>query len=241
MGDNDQVPGTGEGVGENPTPDAPEQSGVAQPATPVQNPPADVEKKLKAEYEEKLTRYQTDLNQMKSSLQRREAQVNADWQKRYDGLQNQMHEVRMSKMTEEEREAYEAQLQNEEMRTLQQQLAELQTERQTMAQSMEAMSFFLQQGVPAKALVLNEGYDMLVRSGWDNITNELNTLRQSRVNPQPQPKPEPLPQAPSVITDKATPASGTTWAALRQRYGSDEAIYRAVEEGRLPPSVIPTG
>lgn len=237
MGENDlnnQVPGTEGGVPQG-TPEP--AKGVSAPTeTPAQpsNPPVDVEK-LTAKYE-------SDLRSMKSSLQRREAQVNAEWQNRYEELQNQFHEVRMQGMTDEQRKQYESQLQSEEMRNLQSQLEELQTERQSMAQILDGMSFFLQQGVPAEKLVLNEGYDTLVRSGWDFITGELNRLRQSASNPQPQKpvEPAPLRQAPGVITDKGTPGSGTTWAALRAQFGSEEAVYRAVEEGRLSPTIIPT-
>jgi hypothetical protein len=220
----------------------PSDSGVSQqPAQPQVETPAP-QSPAAVDVEKLIAKYEQDIRQMKSSLQKREAQVNAEWQQRYNELQRQMHEVRMSRMTDEERKAYEAQLQSEEMRTLQEQLDALQNERNQFAQMMDGMAFFLQQGVPADKLVLNEGYDALVRSGWEYITTELNRLRQSASNPQPQPKPEPAPlkPAPSVVTDKGTPGTGTTWAALRAQYGSDEAVYRAVEEGRLPPTIIPT-
>ncbi len=239
MGENDLVPGSGDGVPQG-TPN-PSDKGVATQATPSAAQPVDANK-LRADYESKLATYQRDLNQMKSSLQRQTAQVNAEWQSRYEELQNQMHETRMASMTAEDREKYEAQLQGEEMQNLQNQLVTLQNERQTMAQMLDGMSFFIQQGVPAEKLVLNEGYDNLVRSGWDFITGELNRLRQAPANPQPQSnEPVPLKQAPDVVTDKGTPGSGSTWAALRQQFGSEEAVYRAVEEGRLDPSIIPTG
>jgi uncharacterized membrane protein YccC len=210
------------------------QEGVTQNVTPIQQPTVDVEA-IKAKYE-------NDLNQLKSSLQRREAQVNADWQKRYGELQKQIHETRMSSMTDEERARYERQLESEEMQNLQNRLSELENEKQQLAAAVNAQSFFIQQGVPADKLNLSEGYDAVVSAGWGYLTGELAQLRAAKANPQPQApiEPAPLKQAPGVVTDKGTPGSGTTWAALRATFGTDEAIYRAVEEGRLDPSIIPT-
>jgi hypothetical protein len=201
--------------------------------TPAQ-PPVDVDA-IRAKYEQ-------DINNLKSSLQRRESQVSAEWQDRYTKLQKEMHEVRMSTMTEEDRKRYEAQLQTEEYQSLQSRLAELENERQTSTATFEAYQFFLSQGVPPTAMNLTEGYEGVTRAGWGYITDELSRLRQVATNPQPQPKPEPAPlkDAPGVVTDKGIPATGTTWAALVAKYGSRETVYRAVEEGRLPASIIPT-
>jgi Skp family chaperone for outer membrane proteins len=237
-----EVPGSVQegGVSANETP---AQGGVAAaPVTPNAQPPVDVEV-IRAEYEQKLQRYEKDINAMKSSLQRREAQVEQEWRKRYNDLQSQLHQVRMQGMTEEERERYERQLESEEFQSLQSRLAELENEKAQQVATVNAFSFFINQGVPADKLNLSEGYDAVVSSGWQYLTEELARLRQAAANPQPQPakvEPAPLKEAPKVVNDKGIPATGTTWAALRATYGSDEAVYRAVEEGRLSPSVIPT-
>lgn len=235
MTDLDQVPGSNmEGV--SAPAETPAQGGVTEQVTPVaQQPAVDVEQ-IKAKYEK-------DINSLKSTLQKQTSQVNKEWQDRYNNLQRQMHETRMQTMTAEDREKYERQLQGEEFQNLQSRLAELENERAQQASTVNAFSFFLTQGVPADKLNLAEGYDAVVNAGWQYLTEELAQLRQARSNPQPQKpiEPAPLKQAPNVITDKGTPASGTTWGALRAKYGTDEAIYRAVEEGRLDPSIIPTG
>jgi hypothetical protein len=237
MNENDgltEVQGSEGGVAASATPNAPESGVVAQSTTPAPSSnPVDVEA-IRAKYEK-------DINALKSSLQRREAQVEQEWRKRYSDLQGQLHQVRMQGMTEEERERYERQLESEEFQNLQSRLAELENEKAQQVATVNAFSFFIQQGVPADRLNLSEGYDAVVQNGWQYLTEELARLRQVAANPQPPAKPEPAPlkPAPSVVTDKGTPASGTTWAALRAQYGSDEAVYRAVEEGRLPASVIP--
>jgi len=228
-----QVPGAGSGVTETPVTPTPASEVAVTPAT-ITPPQVDVEA-LKVKYER-------DINQLKSSLQRQTAQVSKEWQDRYNGLQNQMHQARMSTMTGAEREKYERQLESEEMQSLQTRLAEIENEKSAMASTVSAFSFFIQQGVPAEKLNLTDGYDQVVSAGWQHLTDELSQLRSAKSNPQPQQpvQPAPLPQAPEVVTDKGIPASGTTWAALRAIYGTDEAVYRAVEEGRLDPSIIPT-
>lgn len=233
-----QVPGSEGGVSPAETPNASESGVVAQqqPTTPAPSSnPVDVDA-LKAKYEK-------DINAIKSTLQKQTAQVEKEWQSRYTDLQRQVHEARMATMTDEDRARYERQLESEEYQSLQSRLAELEQEKAQQAATVNAFSFFTSQGVPADKLNLAEGYDAVVSTGWQYLTEELARLRQAAANPQP-PKPvepAPLKDAPPVVTDKGMPASGTTWAALRAQYGSDEAVYRAVEEGRLPSSVIPTG
>ena len=235
MGDLNQVPGSStEGVSAQPVETPVQEVRVTEQVTPAPKPDVDVEL-LK-------TKYEKDINQMKSTLQRQTAQVNKEWQTRYDGLQKQMHETRMQSMTEEERGRYERQLESEEIQSLQARLAEIENEKSMMNSTVSAFSFFIQQGVPADKLNLADGYDTVVNAGWEHLTSELAALRQAKANPQPQQPAEPtqLKQAPGVVTDKGTPATGTTWAALRAQFGNDELIYRAVEEGRLDPSIIPT-
>ena len=227
-----QVPGSEGGVSTPETPVTPVSEVTATPVTVTPNP-VDVDA-LKAKYEQ-------DINNLKSTLQRREAQVTKEWQTRYNDLQRQVHESRMASMNEEDRAKYERQLENEEFQSLQSRLAELEQEKAQQAATVNAFGFFTSQGVPADKLNLAEGYDALVNAGWGYLTQELSRLREAAANPQPQKpvEPAPLKQAPDVITDKGTPASGSTWTMLRQQFGSDENIYRAIEEGRLSPSVLP--
>lgn len=239
MTDETRVPGSEGGVSQVETPVAPDSGVAAKPeaqaVTPAQSPnPVDVEA-LRARYEQ-------DINKLKSTLQRQTAQVEKEWQSRYTDLQRQLQETRMATMTDEERARYERQLESEEFQSLQSRLAELENERALQAQTVNAYQFFVAQGVPADKLNLAEGYDAVAQAGWQYLTEELSRLRQATANPpQPvSPEPEPLPEAPRVVNDKGTPTTGTTWAALRSQGWSDEAIYRAVESGRLPASVIPT-
>jgi hypothetical protein len=209
---------------------------VAAQATPAQ-PQVDVET-LRQEYDLKLQAAQTDLNKLKSSLQKREADITKEYQQRQQLMEKQLHEARIANMDETQRKQYEANMQTEEYQNLQKQLKETEQKNQETAEVLNAMQFFLQKGVPADRLILNQGYNALTTSGWEYIEEEMTRLRQQVSNPKLQ-KPD-RKTAPPVVTDKASPSKGTTWKELRAKYGSEEAVYQAIESGSLDPSILPS-
>lgn len=214
-------------------------TGVDTQPTPGQQPPADVER-IKAEYEARLQVSQRDLNNLKSSLQRQQAQQNAEWQKRYEELQKQFKEVRLNGMDETQRKQYEAQMLSEEIQTLQTQLQEANSKTQEIAAIADAKDFFLLKGVPLDRLVLNQGYDALVTSGWDYVTELLDRYQKGT----PKDKPPALPEAPPVVTDKSEPVGGVTWGELVKKYGSEERVFQLADQGyidlnnvKMPPII----
>jgi hypothetical protein len=212
-----------------------QDGGVAEPATPAQ-PASDVEK-LRQEYDLKLQTAQADLNKLKSSLQKREADITREYQQRQQQMEKELQNARLASMDEAGREKYLAELKSEEYTTLQKQLQEAQAKSSEAAEILNAMQFFTAQSVPADQLVVNQGYNALVESGWAYINAELKRLREAATNPTS--KPPARKQAPDVITDKAAPSKGTTWKELRAKYGSEEAVYQAIENGTLDPSILP--
>lgn len=230
----DQVTGDGAGV-PNGTPNT--SAEVVSKETPSQTPAVDVDA-IRADYEAKMAKLSQDVNNIKSTFQRREAQIQSDSQRQIAELKREMQQSRMSQMTDDDREAYEASLISEELTTLR---SELETERMgraQMQQMLDATKFFMERGVPMEKLTTNEGYEALTVSGWKVIDEELTRLRAIASNP-PKKELEPLKEAPKVVTDKSIPAGGTTWGALIAQFGSREAVYRAVEEQKLHPSIIP--
>jgi hypothetical protein len=234
--DPNQVQGPDGGVPAEGTP-APSEVEVPAEGTPAQLAQPDVEK-VRAEYEQKVAQMQQDLNNMKSSLQKREYQQSQQYQQQVSDLQKQLREVRMQGMDETQRKAYEVQLQAEEYQTLQQRLEEQERKNQEFEQMLGAQDFFIKKGVPADKLILNQGYETLVQSGWDWVSERLAQLQQQVTSPTKQ-EPAPLKTAPGVVTDKGLPASGSTWTELRKLYGSDENVYRLIEQGTLSPSILP--
>ena len=133
----------------------------------------------------------------------------------------------MSNMDEGQRKQYETQLQTEEYQNLQTQLQELNQKNHELSVSFEAQNFFLQNGVPANQLVLNQGYDVMVNSGWQYLLGEINRLKTTSTQ---QTQTKPRKSAPNVVTDKASAGAGqpcarasecrtqTLWARLCQHF-----------------------
>lgn len=209
--------------------------GVAQPeATPAQ-PTVDVEQ-LQKQYETKLSASQADLDKLKSALQKREAELTKEYQQRERNLQEQLKQAKLSTMDEAQRAKYEEELKSEEWQSLNQQLNDAQQSVRESQEILNAMRFFISQGVPADRLVLDQGYNGVTESGWAYIREELETLRNaaSKATQKPERK-----TAPDVVTDKSIPSKGVTWKQLRETYGSEEAVYQAIEQGLLDPSILP--
>lgn len=233
----DQVSDVEEGVVDEPEATDSQGQGVATDATPTTPQTVDVDQ-LRADYEAKLARSQQDINQIKSSLQSREAALQVQWKQEREALRKQLREVQVRGMDENERKQYEASLATEEYQNVQQQLEEAQRKSQEFAATLDAQSFFLGQGVPLQKLVLDQGYDALVNSGWGAIAEELQTLRKGVKAPQKK-QPAPLKPAPDVVVDKSAPSQGSNWSALTKKYGSRENVYQLIESGQLSPEILP--
>lgn len=204
--------------------------------TPESQQPIDVEK-IRAEYEQRLAQSTRDLNAMKSSLQKREAELTSQYEKQKADLQKQLRDIRLGSMDENQRKVYEQQAAQEEVENLARRAADAEQAAQEMARTLDAQAFFVQRGVPADKLVMGQGYDALVNSGWSYIDQELTTLRKSAQSQTPA---KPRKTAPTVDTNKGIPGSKTSWADLRKRYGSEEHVYQMIEQGLLDPSILPS-
>lgn len=203
-------------------------------STPESQQPTDAESWKEAE-----KRWQTDLNNMKSSLQKREEDLRKEYKEKTDRLESQLRETRMQGMDENQRKQYEAQLVTEEYQTLQTRLQDSEAKNREMALILDAQQFFIAKGVPANKLVLNQGYDALVNSGWEVISTELEGYRNGQTNKTQTTQTKTRKPAPKVVTDKSTPSTGTTWKELRARYGSEENVYSMIEQGMLDPKILP--
>lgn len=192
---------------------------------------------LKAEYEGKLDKLNNDLNAMKSTFQRNEAQLKKDWAQRESQYKKEMEDLRLSTMDDDQRARYEKELTSNRAIELESRLAELEKERSEMEASLAAQKYFIAQGVKPEALVLDDGYDSLWASGMSALITELTALRQGSTTPPAKPEKK---KAPPVVsgTDN-TPYTGTTWEALTKKYGSEENVYNMIESGQLPASVLP--
>jgi hypothetical protein len=234
------VTGNPGGVEEPQSPSTPAGGVEPKGATPTSTP-ADADKgtaSVQQQYEEQIAKLNRDLNQMKSTFQRSEAERERTWKQREQEYQRQLEELRVSGMDEEQRKAYEATSVSRRLQETEQRLSQVEAERQEAIALTQATNYFLSLKVPLTELNQEEGYDALWESGMRYLTQELSSLRESQ-NSQPPTSSKPV-EAPAVVTSNNAPSySGTTWKALIQEYGDEETVYRLVESGQLPPSIIP--
>jgi hypothetical protein len=184
---------------------------------------------------QKVSQYEKDINNLKSFADKRVNEVRREAKEREEQIMGQLHEFRISQLPEEERAAYIEQLRDAEQEQLYErvQQADMLTEEYT--ESKKAIAYFLDQGVPLTDLVLDKGYEELYQSGFGYITKQYQTLRQKSA-----PTPPPPPNAPPVETGGGpTPNVKASWSDLEKKYGDREAVYRLVDSGRLPSSIIP--
>lgn len=223
------------------TPVAPVSAEPVAPATPSA-PPSDAEAQL-AELRRQNAKYESDIRALKSATDKRYSDAEKTWRQQQAQFQKELQALRLSTMDEDERKRYEASLAIEQQQEIAQELEEARKSAQEYQANLNAVQYFLNQGVPADKLVIDQGYDNLFNSGMAWLTAEVKRLRTSpnSASTPTQPGAAPLPTPPVVATaTQGLPNTKPTWDDLRKKYGSDEQIYRLVEAGLLPGDVIPT-
>jgi len=235
--------GLADGGGAEPTPSAPSPQGSVPVGTPSQVTP-DAGPSLQ-KLQETLAQREKDINNIKSTLQRQQAEQKRLWDEERKQLQEDLRRAQMASLDDDERAEFVKNLELENAGQLRTQVQDYEQQIQEMKAKESYTQFFIDQGVPVDKLVRNDSLDALVNSGWSGIQaiikdqqKELDMLK----NPAPPPatSPTPTPQVRSPISAAPAPAgTGPTWADLIQRYGSQEEVYRMVEQGDLPPSIIP--
>jgi hypothetical protein len=222
------------------TPAAPALVEPVAPATPS-TPLSDAEIQ-KQQLEQKIAKYESDIRNIKSTSDKRLHDAEINWQRQQAQLQKELQALRMSTMDDDERKQYEASLNVERQQEVEQELQRARQTAQEYQSNLQAIQFFLAQGVPAEKLVIDQGYDNLFNSGMEWITGELKRVRSTPSQPPSTPQPNALPTPPVVATaSQGVPTTKPSWSDLRAKYGNDEQIYRLVEAGLLPADIIPTG
>lgn len=229
------------------------------PATTTQ-PSSDGED-LRAQLEADRAKAQADLNALKSSLQSQISDVQKARDQERRTLEGEIHKLRMSSMDEPARKDYELTMVRGELTDLK---AQLETERSRAADLGSVGSLvasFGRMGIPSTMLDLEHGPEALAESGWRAVGQKMTYLENAvrgiqAKTPQASPAPGPgptAPQPPGSITPPpvAPPAggpvtTGRTWGAVLKSLGdqtgspwTEEDVYRAVENGRLPANILP--
>lgn len=160
-------------------------SGEGSPATPpdglvespnvasTQNPtPSDAELKLQETLAlvEKLNK---DVNNVKSTFQRREAQLSKQWEEERAQLFTELEQYKLSTLDEEGRKQYEEELRNQQLRQYEQELQKYKQKDAEWSQVQQAVEFFRTRGIDASTLPISEGYAAVFEAGMERVFSEL--------------------------------------------------------------------
>ena len=224
----------------------PESDGVA-PATTTTEPipqggmpsegTSDADKKA---LDETVKKFQNDLNSMKSTFQKSEAQLKREMAEQKKLYETQLRELKVSKMDEEQRKQFEAQELVERNRNFE---AEALAAKQALVereQKDQYRDFFIAKGIDPKDLVNDQGLEALVNSGyaaWDKVTTSLKA-KLAKLEKAKEGDGEIDPPEVDTETGKK-PAKGSNWPDLIKKYGSEEAVWRMIDRGVLPASILP--
>lgn len=200
---------------------------------------------LREESRKQLERLSTDLNRQKSSFQRRESELIKQFKDREAALERRAREAELADLDDNEKAEYLKDIANQELTEMQNKLAQLEQEKSELLGKQSAITFFTNQGVPMKELVTDGTMEDLVQSGYSFMARELTELRKLKEGSQKETKPEEPPKKPKPApkVDKGAgsgSATGLSWEDLKNRYKTDEeGIFRMVDQGLLPPTIIP--
>ena len=193
-------------------------------------------------------RYERDMRQMQSSLQSGFSKQQQEWEKERKDWKQRLDEIATKDLDDTERTKYELQRAREQVQEVQAQAAELEARYQNESLKIQYANQFMEMGVNPKGLVLNQGLEELVASGWAQVMEELQTLR-SKGQPataqtsQTAPVAGRAPQAPNVVTGVGgSPVTGVSIEKMIEETGkrigrpnlTEEEFWRLVENQQIP-------
>ena len=177
-------------------------------------------------------KYEKDIRALKSSLQRNQSEMERNYKQQLEAANQQVTQLRMATMSDTDKEAFYQQQLAQQLEAERQRSQQLQQQLQTNSQMGQWHNYFIQQGVPADRLDTSN-YSALYTSGMAAMTEELSNLRKGGSK-----KVEKTPPNVTVPSGGA-PVIGANWPDLIKKHGSQERVYDLVEQGLLPPDIIP--
>jgi len=228
------------------TPVTPNTSEVAPVtlATPLPDVQAD---KLK-ELETKLQKREEDINKLKSSLQKSQELERKQWELEKKKMQDDLNAVKLSSMTDEQKKQFEREQQLEEAQSWKERATRLEQSIEEKQIAANYIEYFKSVGVANEKLVLDQGIDTLVNSGWAGLQEvvankdaKIRELEAKMLNPLSATEVAQAPQRTPITSQQISTNPGMTWKDVADKYGNGnlDKVYTRIERGELPPSILP--
>lgn len=231
---------------------APQPEPVDAPEQPV-DAEAEWKTAIAAETAKVEAKYKRDMARLQSTLDARRAAEVGQREREIEALRRQQEAELMSRMTDEERTAYEREVLNERTATLQEQLEQERQARSAAMQMLQYHNRLSSLGVPMDGLDFSdpEGFFRAADEKFEDYIRDLQAKATQRPT-QPAPEAPPVtpspvpgrPRPPQVVTTTGTPAPSLTpnqaFDQLRKlqseragRQLSEEEVWRMIETGQI--------
>lgn len=199
---------------------------------------------------ELATKYENDISNVRSTLQKELAESKKEWERRESEYKQQMFELQTKGLPEEEVRALRLQAAEEEIQRLHQERSKLESALEQQSAVRNWTSYFEANGVTSDQLKVDGTLQELVNSGMSAITAQNAELKrkiakmeggQTETTEEVE-----MPSDPTNVSNGHILVKGKTgvvtksnWPDLVKKYGSMERVYTLVEQGALSKDIIP--
>lgn len=236
--------------------DAPDRSSRTGDGQSGQEDAAKIQAEL-ARAQEEIAKLQEmrerDVSAVRSSLDQRHAREMADVRTQLKEYEDRMHNAAMQNMDEQEKIAYELEVERNRRARLEQELSQERQVREQTNQMNQYAQGFVELGVPYEELDFTDP-NSLWTSGWEGTKKAraelLERVRKLETGETSTPAEQPkttAPEAPKVMTQHGSQPSenrtiGDVIMALKAQYPetqwTEDKVVTQVERGQLPRSII---
>ena len=207
------------------------QAQVADDANQEEGQSVAIPDEWKQKYDELISKYEKDIGNVKSALQRNLSESEKSFAEKERSLLKQIDDLRKSTMNDDERAKYEQSLAYEELGKLRQDLESQKAETERVRNYFYYLNFFKENfGVQEKDLKTDGSVQELFQSGMEALANRFKELSEQPTADKPKPKEGKKP--PSVAQPSSAPASSVlSLLDLAKKYGNNsiDELYRKAE------------
>lgn len=207
-------------------------------------PPVQNDEVVKKQIAEAVQKYEDDIRKLKSTYDRRDAQRQQDFAKREEDFNRKLRELEVRGMDEETRKKYESEHRDDEFQRVVKEKQQYEQQLRDIQQAQSYEKFFLESGVPANKLVLDQGLEVLAESGWNALREMVGTLREEneklKKGASVSNDGRNLPEPPQTLTHNNQNPSQMSISEAAKRYagGDEDRLYSMIEKGTISSSIL---